>query len=121
MSNFKDMVNEDNKNVFINLSEFAESRTIKYDGEVYKDVSLVLTKTKEKDRKQLVSDHAEGLFLVTAVLHCPIEALRGVRPEKGKTLGITDPVDVDFFHDYYIATSSEELGMLRLELEAIDE
>lgn len=32
---FKDMVAEDNRNVFLNLDEFAERRTIIYDGVTY--------------------------------------------------------------------------------------
>ena len=32
MSGFKDMVAADNHNVFLNIDEFAERRTVEYDG-----------------------------------------------------------------------------------------
>lgn len=57
MSGFKDMVARDNHGVFLNNSEFAEMRTIKYDGATYSDIPIVLSGMKEKDRRQLMSDH----------------------------------------------------------------
>ena len=60
MSGFKDMVAADNAAVFLNLNEFAEKRTIRYDGEEYVDIAVVLSGLKEKDRSQSVSDHAQG-------------------------------------------------------------
>lgn len=35
MSGFKDMVARDNFGVFLNCDEFAEKRTVKYDGATY--------------------------------------------------------------------------------------
>ena len=120
MSGFKDAVQEDLGSVFLNLDEFAEQRTVYYDGEVYPDVPLVLTGLSEKERvRQTVSDHAQGLYQVSRVLHCDIASLGGNQPEQGCKLKIED--DSGFVRTYYVASSVCEMGMLRVELEAIDE
>jgi len=88
MSKFKDMVARDNARTFMNLDEFAEKRIVvydgvTYDGEDYAGIPVVLSGLKEKDRRQLMSDHIQGLFLVSSVLHCRIQDLGGNQPEKG--------------------------------------
>ena len=118
MSGFKDMVEADNKRVFINVSDFAERHTVIYDDVTYEDIPIVLTGIEEKDRRQLVSDHVQGLFLVTSVLHCAASDLGGVVPEKGTRIKISDG---DFFREFYVGSSVNEMGMIRVELEAIDE
>jgi len=52
------------------------------------------------------------------VLHCDIAALGGKQPEQGCKLGIDED---GFVRSYYVASSVCEMGMLRVELEAIDE
>lgn len=122
MSGFKDMVAADNRNVFLSLNEFAELRTIRYDGDIYTDIPIVLSGLKEKDRRQLVSDHVQGLYIVSSVLHCAQSDLGGVQPERGARIGINDEEGGGgFFREFYVASSVCELGMLRVELEAIDE
>ena len=122
MSGFKDMVARDNHGVFLNNSEFAEMRTIKYDGATYSDIPIVLSGMKEKDRRQLMSDHAQGLYLVSSVLHCARSDLGGAQPEKGQRIKINDREGGGgFFREFYVASSVCEMGMLRVELEAIDE
>lgn len=122
MSGFKDMVASDNQKVFLNLGEFAELRTVKYDGESYTDIPAVLTGLKEKDRRQLVSDHVQGLYIVSSVLHCARSDLGGKQPERGTRISINDEEGGGgFFREFYVASSVCELGMLRVELEAIDE
>lgn len=122
MSGFKDMVAADNRHVFLNLSEYAEKRTIRYDGEDYADIAIVLSGMKEKDRRQLVSDHVQGLYLVSSVLHCSVDDLGGNQPEKGQRISINDQEGGGgFFREFYVASSVCEMGMLRVELEAIDE
>lgn len=118
MSGFKDMVEADNKNVFINASEFADIHTVIYDGVTYEDIPIVLSGIKEKDRRQLMADHIQGLYLVSSVMHCAASDLGGVIPEKGMKIKISDG---DFFREFYVATSVIDLGIIRLELEAIDE
>jgi len=55
---------------------------------------------------------------VSRVLHCDIAALGGKQPEKDCKLGIDED---GFVRNYYVASSVCEMGMLRVELEAIDE
>lgn len=122
MRGFKDMIAHDNQAVFLNLGEFAERRTVQYDGETYQDIPIVLSGLKEKDRRQLVSDHVQGLYLVSSVLHCAIDDLGGAQPEKGQRIKINDgDGGGGFFREFYVASSVCEMGMLRVELEAIDE
>lgn len=123
MSGFKNMVSADNNKVFLNLDEFAEKRTVIYDGETYTDIPVVLSGLKEKDRRQLVvSDHTQGLYLVSSVLHCSLSDLGGNQPEKGQRIKINEQEGGGgFFQEFYVASSVCELGMLRVELEAIDE
>ena len=111
---FKTAVSDDIKNVFLNLSEYAEKRTILYDGETYTDIPIVLTGLKEQDRRQLASDHAQGLYQITSVLHCSLADLDDVQPEKGKPIKINDEEGGEgFFRTYYVGTSTCEMGMLR--------
>ena len=122
MSGFKEMVDADIHNVFLNTSEFAERRTIRYDGDTYEDIPVVLTGLKEQDRRQLQSDHVQGLYLVTSVLHCALSDLGGKQPEKGGRIEVNDEEGGGgFFRRFYVASSVCEMGMLRVELEAIDE
>lgn len=122
MSGFKDMVAADSHNVFLNIDEFAERRTVEYDGERYVDIPIVMSGLKEKDRRQLMSDHLQGLYLVSSVLHCAAADLGGNQPEKGNRIRINDTeADGGFFKEFYVASSVCEMGMLRVELEAIDE
>ena len=102
MSSFKNMVEADNKKVFVNASEFAELHTIIYDGVTYEDIPVVMSGIKEKDRRQLVADHIQGLYLVTTVIHCAASDLGGVVPERGMKIKINDG---DFFREFYVATS----------------
>lgn len=120
MSGFLEQVAADNRRVFLHLDAFAETRTVLYDGECYADIPVVLSGIKEKDRRQLMSDHGEGLFLATAVLHCAQDDLGGCQPEKGQRLRIRD-ADGGFYREFYVASSVCETGMLRVELEAITE
>jgi len=116
---FKEMIAADNSRVFCNTDEFAELRTVHYDGEEYENVPVVMTKLKEKDRTVASKDHAQGIYLVTAIVHFPVESLDGHIPEKGLKVYISD--DDGFDRCYYVAQSGCEGKMVRLELEAYDE
>ena len=76
----------------------------------------------EQDRRQLQSDHVQGLYLVTSVLHCALSDLGGKQPEQGMRIAINDEEGGGgFFRQFYVASSTCEMGMLRVELEAIGE
>lgn len=122
MSGFKDMVAGDNLTVFLSDKDFAEKRTIKYNGGTYVDIPVLITKLKEKDRRQLVTDHVEGLYLVTTVLHCSLDDIGGYLPEKGQRISINDQEGGEgYFYRYKVSSSGVSMGMVRAELEAYDE
>lgn len=124
---FKDMLIGDIQNVFLNPEEFGVKRIVQYDGVTYdgpehQGIPVVLRGIKQKERRQLVSDHAQGLYQVTSVLRCALEDLGGKQPEKGQPIRINDEDGgKGFFREFYVASSVCELGMLRVELEGIDE
>lgn len=115
---FSEMVESDNLGVFLDTEFFGELHTIQYDGETYEDVPCVITKLKEQDRSTSMSDHAQGIYRVTAVLHCRLEDIGGITPEKGGKIHISDG---SFMRRYFVAQSGCDIGMVRLELEALDE
>lgn len=115
---FKDMVEADNLSVFLNPDEFGEERDIKYDGVTYAAVSCVLTKLKEKDRNTTMSDHAQGIYRVDATFHCRLADIGGIKPEKGGQFLISDD---GFMQRFFVGESGCSMGMVRLELEALDE
>lgn len=122
MSGFKDMVERDNRNIFMNADEFADRRTVIYDEQRYVDIPVILSGLKEQDRRQLVSDHVQGLYLVSTVLHCNAADMNGKLPEKGSTIKIDNTEGGGgFFHSFKVASSVCEMGMFRVELEAMDE
>lgn len=54
-------------------------------------------------------------------MHCALDDLGGNQPEKGCRIRINEREGGSFFHDYYVASSICEMGMLRVELEDVDE
>lgn len=121
MSGFKDAVAADIHNVFLNTDEFAEKRTVRYDGVDYVDIPIILNGIKFDKRPQVASDHAQGLYRVTDILHIKRSDLGGIMPERGAPISINTKEGGGFFRQYYIATAQDTVGMLRIELEAIDE
>lgn len=122
MSGFQEAVAQDVHGVFLNVEEFAQTRTVRYDGQEYRDIPIVLSDRKEEARKQLQSDHVQGLYRVSAVLHCARSDLGGHQPEQGTRLSVNDREGGGgYFRNFYVAASGCEMGMLRVELEAMDE
>ncbi len=127
---FKEAIQRDIAETFLNGNEFAERRTILYDGETYPDVLVVMEGPDELERKPISagggisggrSDSAAGLYQVSVILHCAIADIGGKLPEQGQKIKVSDQEDNRFFCAYYVAASHDEMGMLRLELEAIEE
>lgn len=121
MSGFKDMLARDIHRVFLNTDEFAEKRTVKYDGVTYEDISVVLTGPVRKSREQLKDDHIQGLHLVTTKLCCSQEDLGGTLPKQGGKLQINTREGGKFFKEYTIVSAAHENGMFHIELEAMAE
>ena len=91
MSKFKDMVKRDIHKVFLNTSEFAEKRTVRYDGEEYPDIPVVLEGPVREKRDRLTDDHVRGLHMMTAVLYCAQEDMGGKVPKQGGQPGDRHP------------------------------
>ena len=119
MSKFKDMVKRDVRKVFLNTNEFAENRTVRYDGEEYPDIPVVLEGPVQEKRDRLSDDHIRGLHMMTAVLYCAQEDLGGKVPKQGSGLEITTREGGTFFQKYYVVASTSHMGMLHVELEAM--
>jgi len=127
--NFKDIVQRDIRAVFLNLAEFAELRTIRYDGEEYPDIPVSLSELETTDRQRLSaegfgrggSDGAPGLHQVTGVLFCAAADLGGKVPKHGNTIQISAQQGSTFFETYTAGLVGNEMGMLRIELEGIRE
>ena len=120
---FKDMVKSDIANVLMNTDEFAENHTVRYDGEVYENIPIVLQKVMQSDRPVVQSDHMEGIFLVSAVAYIQEKDLGGVIPEQGQRFEIDDgeALGEPYFRRYSVITSKCEMGLITLELRYYDE
>lgn len=124
---FKEQVAADLENVFLNLGEFADVKKVRYDGDVYDGVSVVFTRAKEEDRKIVyTSEHPnamQGLYAASVVAHLRIADVGGVLPEKGRYIAFDDGTSrgAVFWRKFRIAESAENMGLARLDLEAIDE
>jgi len=127
---FKEAIQRDISETFLSVNEFAERHTVLYDGETYENIPLVLEGPDELARQPVSagsgvgggrSDSASGLYQVSVILHCTTADLGGKQPEQGQKIKISDPEDSRFFRAYYVTASHDEMGMLRLELEAIEE
>jgi len=119
VSGFKDMVARDIHRVFLNTGEFAETRSIKYDGVEYPDIPVVLEGPKNETRDRQADDHARGLHMATSILYCAQSDLGGKLPKQGKSLEITTREGGHFFQKYYIVSAIDSMGMLHIELEAV--
>ena len=126
MSGFKDRVARDIHKVFLNPNKVAEEHTVIYDGVTYdgpehEGISVVLIGPVDKEREQLKDDHVQGLHMVTHTLYCAKEDLGGKLPKQGKSLQVNTRKGGKFFRRYRIAASADEMGMLRIELEEMDD
>ena len=126
MKNFKEMVAEDNLGVFLNDEEFADRRTVRYDGETYRNIPVLLTKVMQSKTPFGVAttgERIEGIHRISAVAHMALTHLRGNIPEQKRYIEISDGFSKGepWFVRYKIAVSDVEMGMVRLELEAFDE
>ncbi|MCM1217506.1 MAG: hypothetical protein NC331_13845 [Lachnospiraceae bacterium] len=112
MKNFKQLLEQDLESTFYRTDEFAELRTVEYDGRM-KKIPVIFASDTVSDRKISVKDKAEGLYKVSVVVRMQLESL-GITPRKGKTLYIDD-------EEYKIDTVSSEDGEIILGLEIMGE
>ena len=113
---FKETLKNDVKAVFLNLDEFADRHTVKYDGKVYEDIPVSLQDVEQTERQQMKDDHLPGIFKAKSTLYCALKDIGGKPPEQGKWLEINDGKNPRFFNKYQVGSSGVEMGMVRVEL-----
>lgn len=112
MSRFHEILERDIKNVFQSTDDFAEVKTVHYDGEVY-TIPIIMDCFKQKDRNILQNDNAQGIHRIVGTMYAAYDDM-GCQPEKGQ------PIFVDG-KQYYVVTSECEMGQLAIGLGAFDE
>lgn len=123
MSSFKDTFAADIKNVFMNTDEFAERHTLKYSGETFHSIPVVMSTVAQNERHILQNDHMQGIYNITAKAYFNAEDVREIIPEKGKWVEIDDgeACGKPFFKRYKAAFVKVTFGMVTVGLEAKDE
>lgn len=116
---FRDQMAADIHGVFLNTKEFAVKRTIRYDGAVYSGVDVVLNGTRERTRQKSADDYSEGFYARKEVAHLARADLGGRLPEIGQSFDLSE--DGEFYRLYRVKDSQDTEGMLRVELEVLDE
>lgn len=120
---FKELVQSDSKNVFLNNNEFANLHTISFDGEEYANIPVVVTKIKQSDRTILQSDHMQGIYQLSAKAYFNAKDVNDHTPKQGAWFEIDEgeALGKPFFQRYRVATSENAMGMICVELEAYNE
>lgn len=118
---FKDMVARDIRKTFLNLDEFAEKCTVRYDGVVYKDITASLQDVSESDRQQRkMDDYAQGLHRATTIFICAAEDIGGGHLCKDHVLEVIRRADGKRYRQKYtIVSCTCEMGMVDAELEEV--
>lgn len=121
---FKDCAAVEIEKTFFNTGEFAEERTVIYDGVTYKDIPVVEIGPKEGKRSSVVQmqhDFGQGLYKRSITMYCAEKDLGGVKPEQGSRLSMNEKKGGTFFHKFRVVESTTEMGMFRMKLEEVDE
>lgn len=121
---FKDCAAAEIEKAFLNTGEFAEERTVIYDGATYENIHVVEVGPKEGKRSSVVQmqhDFGQGLFKRTIIMYCAEKDLGGVKPEQGSYLSVNEKKGGTFYHKFRVVESTTEMGMFRVKLEEVDE
>jgi hypothetical protein len=123
VSGFRASLAADLRRAFLDLDAFGEPVTVEYDGEVYHGVQAVVSGPAESGRaiRRADTDYTQGLYKVAAIFHCAAPDIGGELPEHGARFKLGRGCDGGFLREYRVAESACDGGMLRLELEAVDE
>lgn len=102
---FKEALENDLKNIFFNVQEFAELCELDYDGAVY-SVPVVIDKNVLQDRKNNSTDHEAELARRETMVYIRAESLPAI-PRKNHYISINGL-------QYVITESSENKGVYEL-------
>ena len=111
-----EMFESDNRRI-LDISEFSTVRDIYYSGHWYRDITMQISGVREENRSPDSSDHAQGIYRTTDVLHFMYADI-GELPEQGKRITLRAGTLCD---EFYITSARCVEGMIRLELSAICE
>ena len=126
---FKEQIESDVLQVFLNDGEFAERMDVRYNGAVYADIPVVLSENLQTPSPTLTMGRAArergnlgGVHVASTVAHMAARDLPIV-PEAGQWIEFRDgeAAYTEYWRRYRIVKSDAEMGMLILELEAFDE
>ena len=109
---FKKILDNELKIVFHNNSEFAENKTIYYDGQEYDNIPVVIDRS-AKERNKTSSDKDPTLYSIDVTVYINLFDL-GFIPQKNHSIYIDDD-------EFKIITVKEEMGEIVIELEVLDE
>lgn len=120
---FKDQVAADNLGVFLNTDEFADTYTVRYNGQTFEKVNVV-RRTRDDQPKRgtgsmYIHDYSQGFYVRSDIVHLRRCDIGGILPETEQIFELEK--DDGFFERYYVKKSKDDMGMLRLELEVWDE
>jgi hypothetical protein len=123
VTGFRSSLAADMRRVFLNAGEFGETVTVEYDGGAYHGVQAVISGPTESERaiRRVNTDYTQGLYKAAAVFHCAASDVGGALPEHGARFKVGRECDGGFLREYRVAESVCDGGMLRLELEMVDE
>lgn len=119
----RDIVESDNSGVFLSLDDFADLHTVVYNGVTYANIKILLTKRKQSEMSVPSADSMQGLYQVSVVAHISLADMDSNIPEQGQQIQIDDGTALGkpFFKKYAVISSRCAMGMIVLDLEAIDE
>jgi hypothetical protein len=98
--------------------KLSDSMTVEYDEKRYIDIPVSLQKLTETDRQQSASDHSQGLYRIDVICYVALSDIGNDQPQKECKIKIGNSTWLD---EYIIASSTVEMGMAVLNLEAICE
>ncbi len=113
MNGFKSQVERDIAAVFHNSEEFADLMEVKYNGKIYKYISVVIDSEIAKERAKAAGDNSVGIFAADITAFISFKDLKIVpRKETEITIGGVT---------YSIVKVAFDAGEITLDLEMLDE
>lgn len=106
--NFKDLVEQDTKQVFLNSEEFGEEHTV--DG---KRMLIILDNNEEIEREKRMSSHADGIFLKQVLFYVTEKEYGEELPIVGRMMRLDDKA-------YTVIDAIDEDGIYSISLRAVN-